>query len=62
MALIEIICLAGALGQIDEMQTDSFAATLDLNVKGTFLGIKNAARSLVYLSLDPKCCRPEWVH
>ncbi len=44
IALIETICLAGALGQIDEMQTDSFAATLDFNVKGTFLGIKHAAR------------------
>ncbi|CAL8464241.1 g3776 [Coccomyxa elongata] len=43
-AYINCDAIIGALGQIDEMQADSFAATLDLNVKGTFLGIKHAAR------------------
>ncbi len=51
MSLMGNLCSAGALGQIDEMRADSFAATLDLNVRGTFLGIKHAARCLTCTSM-----------
>ncbi|KAK9918659.1 hypothetical protein WJX75_005742 [Coccomyxa subellipsoidea] len=43
-AYISCSGIIGALGPIDDMKVDSFAATLDANVTGTFLGIKHAAR------------------
>ncbi|EIE24926.1 NAD(P)-binding protein [Coccomyxa subellipsoidea C-169] len=43
-AYIDCAAIIGALGPIDRMHVESFAATLDTNVTSTFLGIKQAAR------------------